>query len=85
MKWKLIDRNTGERIELGYTITTFRGDTYKLIGLRPPHKETSSGRVILDWCGGEVEYFPGAIGAKFIEEKGGPHLVYDRDAAEPSA
>jgi hypothetical protein len=62
MKWKLIDRNTGERVELGYTVTTFRGDTYKLVGLNPPH-------VILNWGGMEVEYYPGSIGAKFIKEE----------------
>ena len=68
-KWKLVDRNTGKRVELGYEVTTFRGDTYKLVGVRPPHKEASSGHVALDWGGREVEYYPGTIGDKFIREE----------------
>jgi hypothetical protein len=57
-----IARVTGERVELGHEVTTFRGDTYKLIGLCPPHLR-------LLWGGGEVEYYPGTIGAKFIREE----------------
>jgi hypothetical protein len=45
-------------------VRTFRGEVYRLKGMTPPHKASSSGRVLLD---NGAEYFPGVINATFVE------------------
>lgn len=70
MGWKLINETTGVPIEIGSVVTTFRGETAKLIALSPPRRPGSSGRVTVasaEWLG-EREFFPGVIGAKFVTE-----------------
>jgi hypothetical protein len=43
--WTLVDKTTGEPVERGDIIMSFRGDTYYLLGGDPPHKFGASGYV----------------------------------------
>lgn len=61
----------GKPAEKGMEVTTFRGEKYILEDWREPHKAGSTGRV---YCKkkGELfhnEWFPGVIGAEFVERK----------------
>jgi len=73
MSWKLVSEKTGAEIVEGAECETFRGERCVLKGGRPPHKPGSTGRVYVAMEGEEgepgfeSEYFPGVIGAKWIE------------------
>ena len=63
----LIDEATGMFLQIGDTVTNFRGDAYTLTGWYAPHKPSSTGRVhVVDADGHTAEFFPSVIGAKIV-------------------
>ena len=64
----LINTTTGEQINIGQIVTTFRGEQKILRNFRPPHKPSSTGRVGLDNLDGTFfgEYFPSVINASIV-------------------
>lgn len=59
--WTLVDK-TGKPMKRAAYITDFRGDRFILLGGTPPHKPSSSGRVLVkfydDDCPQQWEFFP---------------------------
>jgi len=45
---KLVNKTTGAEITIGDTVNDFRGDAWIVRGFTPPHKPSSSGRVLLE-------------------------------------
>jgi hypothetical protein len=65
---KLVSETTGKLMVVGDKYATFRGESVELIGMAQPRHAASTGRVRVmfdDYS--EGEYFPGVIGAKWIE------------------
>lgn len=61
--WKLIDSNNNP-VEIGATVTSFRGITGTLEGGTPPHRPGSTGKVYVN--GGE--YFPSVYDLKWTQK-----------------
>ncbi|MHA1970733.1 MAG: hypothetical protein ACTSXE_02680 [Candidatus Thorarchaeota archaeon] len=63
---KLVDKKTGQEIELGSIRTSFRGDKLKILNFTAPHKPGSTGKVYTRDIdnGWTQEYYPGVVGAK---------------------
>jgi len=63
----LKDIATGKILKVGDKVKTFRGETFTITGMRPPHKPNSSGHVSVKRHGSkwECEYYPGVIDAKY--------------------
>ena len=66
----LIYEGTKEPVKVDDIVKTFRGDVVRVVSFREPHKPSSTGRVYVkhDDHGWSSEYFPGVIGAKWVEE-----------------
>ena len=61
---RLIDIKTQKEIEIGATVTTFRGEEVIVRGFRAPNDPSSSGKVYVEHKNGQTqEYFPSVIGA----------------------
>jgi len=56
---QLIEESTGQVVNKGDVITTFRGETSIVRDVNPPHKPSSSGRV--------NGYYASVWGLKFVE------------------
>jgi hypothetical protein len=69
MPYRLVDK-AGNQIGEGAVVKTFRGEEVTLVSIYEPGTRTggNGGRVQLD--GGKLSalYFPGVIGARFIED-----------------
>jgi hypothetical protein len=64
---RLISERSGIEIKIGDRVTTFRGESGTLSSVRLPHKPGSSGHVGVKFdAGGEQEFFPAVIGARFV-------------------
>jgi hypothetical protein len=64
--WTLIVANTGEPARIGTQYETGKGETVELMGGRPPHKPSSTGRVFVEAFDGHSHgYFPSVIGMKW--------------------
>lgn len=72
MAWKLINDTTGEAHALGDVVVSFRGETYTLVGMTPPHKPASSGFVNVSLPGSKPDdcsqYYPSVFGATFVRD-----------------
>ncbi len=67
----LINMETEEPLRVGDIVTTFRGERMSLTGWREPHKPGSTGKIYVkgfDDNDYEAMFYPGVIGAKFVEE-----------------
>lgn len=62
----LIDTTTGDRIEVGQTVTDFRGETATVTGWSAPHKPSSTGRIHVE---GELSgsFYPSVFSCAFVE------------------
>lgn len=71
-KWKLIDSKTGVELKVGDDRMTFRDVPVTISSLQPPHQPGSTGKVYVRHSTGEISvgYYPGVIGAKYIETTG---------------
>lgn len=47
-QWTLISEKTGKPVQVGDTLTTFRGERVRLIGMQPPHKPEAQGKVFCE-------------------------------------
>jgi hypothetical protein len=67
---KLIDTTTKIVLKKGDTVFSFRGERMTLTGWREPQHASSTGRVYVTEGDSKMssEYFPGVIGAAFVEE-----------------
>lgn len=67
----LIDSKTMLPVRIGSEVTTFRGEKGTLLDLEYPRRNGSSGHVYvrLDGSPQTNYWYPGVIGARFIEEK----------------
>jgi hypothetical protein len=71
MNWKLIHETTRKEINVGDSLTTFRGERVTLIGMQPPHKPEASGKVVVeDGNHRDSIFYAGVVGARF--ERSGP-------------
>lgn len=63
------DEKTGERVLVGATVTSFRGEKAKLVSLDRPRVPGKSGKVTVEWAGrkGEWEYYDGVFDLR-VEE-----------------
>lgn len=70
-KFRLVYKKDGHPCRVGDKIKTFRGSTGRLMSWRSPQTAASSGRVyvMLDERPRDTrnEFFPGVIGARFVE------------------
>ena len=68
--WELIDVNSGMPVPVGEILRTPDGDEYELLGGRPPHDPSSTGRVYVrdeeDW---EREFFPSVFDCEWRYKK----------------
>lgn len=76
MAWVLVNETSGETVESGVTLKTFRGEEVVLISGMPPHKPSSTGRVSVrskSQTGSQasrytsMELYPGVVGLKWEE------------------
>lgn len=64
---RLVYESTGEDVKAGDRTETFRGEPCTVKYIVEPHKSASTGRVCLEFSDWKHEYFPGVIGAKWID------------------
>lgn len=66
---RLVDEATQNEIKVGDIVKTFRGKSVTVEGMREPHKPSSTGRVTVRTLDGKQvrEYFPGVIGAVWVD------------------
>lgn len=89
---KLIETKTGRELKIGDAVTTFRGESAILKGMRPGGVG-STGRVELQLAGakGAGEFFPSVIGAEWrlpcgcVNHDGGPYGPGCGAETEPDA
>lgn len=66
----LYSRATGERIEIGTTVTDSDGEEMRVVGFTPGRRLASTGRVCVRHSdGSEREYYPSVIDAEIREAK----------------
>jgi hypothetical protein len=69
-QWKLINEKTGEEIQVGDTLTTFRGERVTLIGVQPPHKPEATGKVVCeDRNHRDSVWYANVVGCRFERAK----------------
>ena len=67
--WKLVSKDTGKEAKFGDKLTSFRYETYKLIGGSPPHKPSSTGSIYVVNSAEEDEcYYPSVFGLKWEKQ-----------------
>lgn len=67
MRMKLYNKTTNKEIKVGLITKTCRGKAVEVLGMTPPHKPSSTGRVYLleintQW---KQEHFPSVINAEW--------------------
>ena len=65
-EWRLVHEHTGEPINIGDFVLTFRKESGRVLGFRPPHKISSSGHANVDFGDYVQEVYPSVIKAKYI-------------------
>lgn len=63
---KLVHKDTGKEVEVGDTVTSFRGDFATVRFFQKPHKPSSSGKFT---TGGGFEYYVGVFGLEWIDRE----------------
>jgi len=63
--WHLVEGTDGAAVDIGDMVQSFRGGFAVLKGGTPPHKPSSTGRVVT--CDGE--YFPSVYGLKWVKKE----------------
>lgn len=68
---RLVYKETGAEVKVGDVITMPDGDKCEVTYFRPPHKPSSSGKVLVKFEGRNcnIEYYVGVIGAEWIERE----------------
>lgn len=76
---KLVIKATGEEVQIGQQVTTFRGDLVQVTGWKKPHKPSSEGKIYVADVALEQpspsdirEYYPGVVGAMWVEREDRP-------------
>lgn len=77
MRHKLVDETTGKDVKPGTEVTSFRGETYKLVGFESPFRLGSTGRVNVTRANrGAVEFvesfYPQVFNLKIVEIQDDP-------------
>jgi len=67
--YTLIDKDSGEPITVGRLVKTNFNEDVIVVGLRPPHKPSSQGKVIVRHKGSkfECEYYASVINGRYVE------------------
>jgi hypothetical protein len=68
-QWKLIHIDTGQPINIGDELETFRGEKVRLVGMQPPHKPEASGKVFCEndsHC--DSTYYTSVVNCRFVRE-----------------
>ena len=71
---RLIYEKTGEEVRAGDLVSSQDGELFRLDFYREPHKPSSTGRVYVTRMveqGGQLEFFPSVVGAKWVEREDG--------------
>ena len=66
--WHLIDVNSMQEIIVGETLRDSHDDEWTLLGGRPPHKASSTGRVYVEDDDGTREFFPSVFDLKWFHK-----------------
>ena len=75
---RLVYDDTKNEVKTGDKVTTGKGEPCEVVYVVKPHKPGSTGRVALKFEDGwQHEYFPGVIGAGWIERE--DHTGYFAD------
>ena len=66
--YKLIDATTGADVNVGDKVFSFRGEPAVIVDASPPHKPSSTGKVIVVNMPeeGTSEYYPGVFNLKWV-------------------
>jgi hypothetical protein len=66
---RLVYKGTNRRVKIDDVVKTFNGAVVKVVRIVPPHKPSSTGRVVVRHADTErdMEYFPAVINAEWIE------------------
>ena len=74
---KLVYEDSGKEVMVGDKSVTFRDDAVEVMYITKPHKPSSTGRVGVRFANElhTVEYYPGVIGATWIEREDQPWLL----------
>jgi hypothetical protein len=68
-QWTLVHIETGQPVNIGDELVTFRGERVKVVGFQPPHKPEASGKV---FCENESHcdsvWYASVVGARYIRE-----------------
>lgn len=70
-QWLLVNEKTGEPLNVGDKLTTFRGEECILTDATPPKHAASTGRVYVKDNPNQPypgEYFPSVVGAKWVQQ-----------------
>jgi hypothetical protein len=66
MNWKLISEKTGEEINVGDEITTISGERVRLVGVQPPHRPGTTGKVfVMNRNRRDSVYYAAIVGCRF--------------------
>lgn len=70
MQKQLVYIESGLPVKNGDTVTTFRGESAKVVGWAAPRTEASTGRValVIEGSTGWQEYYPSIINAEFRDK-----------------
>ena len=71
MQWKLVHAKTGQPIQIGDELVTFRGEKVRLTGMAPPHKPEASGKVVVEHQDNghyDSVYYVSVVGARYVRE-----------------
>jgi hypothetical protein len=69
MRHKLISNGTGNAVNVGDRIMTFRGETGTLMGFQAPLTPQSTGRVTVSLDGFEQNFYPSVIDCKIVADE----------------
>jgi hypothetical protein len=74
--WKLVSAKTGEEIHVGDTVFTSDGERVTLIGLQPPHRPGTTGKVYVEDSNRRSNvWYVGVVGCRF--ERARPPVIVD--------
>lgn len=78
---KLINKKTGNAVELGDTVETFRGERGMLVRAIEPHKQSSTGRIAVEFANGSTrEFYPGVCDLTFERRESDMGITFEGGA-----
>lgn len=66
---RLIHKSSGETVEVGDVVTTFRGESAIVTGRERPRSPASAGRIYIQQDGYNNGYYPSVVDCEWIERE----------------